>query len=128
MTNVIESKGYKYSVEKLNGFKRVTIEIPDGITPRGADCVTRSTVPGKLAICKVAVIDDDFNVAVSECMYEVTTTDKDKAEAELNRKHPGQKIKVQNIMEKDGETYGVPRDLFQAIAVHVTRPESQQKK
>lgn len=125
MAKTYESKGFVYSVERVGNVTRVTVDIPDGIQPKGADCVTRTTLAGKFAFCKVAELTDDLTVNITECAYEVSTNDKEKAQAELNRKHPGKKIVVQEIKVKDGETVGIPRDLFHALAVNVTRPDSQ---
>lgn len=130
MNEIIKANGYELEkVEETTEKSVYMLTIPAGSTVKGADCVTRTTLPACYASYDwyEVAIENGAPVVVthSNCAI-VSTPDPVKAKAELERVHKATVI-VHSVDRAQGETLGIPKVIFNEIATHAERPASQTK-
>ena len=125
---------------KANGYELEKVEetaekvvymltVPAGIAVKGADCVTRTTLPACYANYdwyEVAIENGAPVVVTHTNSAIVSTPDPVKAKAELERVHKATVV-VHSVNREHGETLGIPKVIFNEIACHAERPASQSK-
>lgn len=130
MNEVIKANGYALEkVEEIEGKAVYMLTIPAGGTVKGADCVTRTTLPSCYASYNwyEVAIENGAPVVVTHtnCAI-VSTPDPVKAKAELERVHKTTVV-VHSVDRAQGETLGIPKVIFNEIATRAERPASQSK-
>ena len=130
MNEIIKSNGYELEKVEETAEKSVyMLTIPAGSTVKGADCVTRTTLPACYASYDwyEVAIENGAPVVVthSNCAI-VSTPDPVKAKAELERVHKATVV-VHSVDRAQGETLGIPKVIFNEIATRAERPASQTK-
>lgn len=124
-----ELNGYTYTTEILeDGSTSVTIKINPSAILKGSDCVTRTVLPTVYAAYTAyyVAIDGDGVPFMSQSDGEtvVSTDDIVKAKAELEKTLKCTVV-VHGVRKECAGTYGIPKELFSALALPVTRPDSQ---
>nr|DAO44905.1 MAG TPA: hypothetical protein [Caudoviricetes sp.] len=130
MNEIIKANGYELEkVEETTEKAVYMLTIPNGSAVKGADCVTRTTLPACYASYDwyEVAIENGAPVVVthSNCAI-VSTPDPVKAKAELERVHKATVV-VHSVDRAQGETLGIPKVIFNEIATHAERPASQTK-
>ena len=130
MNEIMKANGYELEkVEETTEKVVYMLTVPVGTSVKGADCVTRTTLPACYATYDWydVAIENGAPVVVthSNCAI-VSTPDLVKAKAELERVHKATVV-VHNVNREQGETLGLPKVIFSEIACRAERPASQTK-
>lgn len=105
----------------------ITITRPVNDKPKSTACVSRTVKAGTVARVKYARFNDDFSVESGEIVKQFDgVLDAEKVEKTLHNMEPCTKWQVLDLQPKDENTLGIPRDVFNAVAVPIERPLSQQ--
>ena len=118
-----------WKIEKTtndNGTETITITHPINDKPRSTACVSRTVKAGTVARVKYARFNDDFSVESGEMVKQFDgVLDAEKVEKALHNAEPYTKWQVLDVQPKDENTLGIPREVFNAVAVPIDRPLSQ---
>lgn len=105
----------------------ITITRPIDDKPKSTACVSRTVKAGTVARVKYARFNDDFSVESGEMMKQFDgVLDAAKVEKALHNAEPCTKWQVLDVLPKEENTLGIPRYIFNAVAVPIDRPLSQQ--
>lgn len=119
-----------WTIEKTtndNGTETIAITRPINDKPKSTVCVSRTVKAGTVARVKYARFNDDFSVDTGELVKQFDgVLDAEKVEKALHNMEPCTKWQVLDVQPKDENTLGIPREVFNAIAVPIDRPLSQQ--
>lgn len=119
-----------WTIEKTtndNGTETITITRPINDKPKSTVCVSRTVKAGTVARVKYARFNDDFSVDIGELVKQFDgVLDAEKVEKALHNMEPCTKWQVLDVQPKDENTLGIPREVFNAVAVPIDRPLSQQ--
>jgi len=118
-----------WKIEKnvIDGNEIITITRPIGDKPKSTACVSRTVKAGTIAYVKYARIKDDFTLDVGEMVRQFDAVmDAEKVEKALHNEEPITKWQVLEVSVASESTLGIPRDVFNAVAVPIDRPLSQQ--
>lgn len=119
-----------WTVEKTtndNGTETIIITRPINDKPKSTACVSRTVKAGTVARVKYARFNDDFSVESGEIVKQFDgVLDAEKVEKALHNMEPCTKWQVLEVQPKDENTLGIPREVFNAVAVPIDRPLSQQ--
>lgn len=119
-----------WTIEKTtndNGTETITITRPTNDKPKSTACVSRTVKAGTVARVKYARFNDDFSVDTGELVKQFDgILDAKKVENALHSSEPCTKWQVLDVQPKDENTLGIPREVFNAVAVPIDRPLSQQ--
>lgn len=119
-----------WTIEKTtnsNGTETIKITRPANDKPKSTACVSRTVKAGTIARVKYARFNDDFSVESGEIVKQFDgVLDVDKVEKALHNAEPCTKWQVLDVQPKDANTLGIPRYVFNAVAVPIDRPLSQQ--
>lgn len=119
-----------WTIEKTtndNGTETITITRPINDKPKSTVCVSRTVKAGTVARVKYARFNDDFSVDTGELVKQFDgVLDAEKVEKALHNSEPCTKWQVLDVQPKDENTLGIPREVFNAVAVPIDRPLSQQ--
>lgn len=119
-----------WTIEKItndNGTETITITRPVNDKPKSTACVSRTVKAGTVARVKYARFNDDFSVDTGELVKQFDgVLDAEKVEKALHNAEPCTKWHVLDVQPKDENTLGIPREIFNAVAVPIDRPLSQQ--
>lgn len=119
-----------WTIEKTtndNGTETIIITRPINDKPKSTVCVSRTVKAGTVARVKYARFNDDFSVESGEIVKQFDgVLDVEKVEKALHNMEPCTKWQVLDVQPKDENTLGIPREVFNAVAVPVDRPLSQQ--
>lgn len=119
-----------WKIEKTtndNGTETIVITRPINDKPKSTACVSRTVKAGTVARVKYARFNDDFSVDTGELAKQFDgVLDVEKVEKALHNAEPCTKWQVLNVQLKDENTLGIPREVFNAVAVPIERPLSQQ--
>lgn len=115
------------SKTESDGIETITITRPVGDKPKSTACVSRTVKAGTVARVKYARFNDDFSVDTGEIVKQFDgVLDAEKVEKVLHNMEPCTKWQVLDVQPKDENTLGIPREVFNAVAVPIDRPISQQ--
>lgn len=110
-----------------NGTETIIITRPINDRPKSTACVSRTVKAGTVAHVKYARFNDDFSVESGELVKQFDgIMDAEKVEKALHNAEPCTKWQVLDVQPKDENTLGIPREVFNAVAVPIERPISQQ--
>lgn len=119
-----------WTIEKTtndNGTETIIITRPINDKPKSTACVSRAVKAGTVARVKYARFNDDFSVDSGEMVKQFEgVMDAEKVEKALHNMEPCTKWQVLEVQPKDENTLGIPREVFNAVAVPIDRPLSQQ--
>lgn len=119
-----------WTIEKTtndNGTETITITRPINDKPKSTACVSRTVKAGTVARVKYARFNDDFSVESGEIVKQFDgVLDVEKVGKTLHNAEPTTKWQVLDVQPKDESTLGIPREVFNAVAVPIDRPLSQQ--
>lgn len=119
-----------WTIEKTtndNGTETIAITRPINDKPKSTVCVSRTVKAGTVARVKYARFNDDFSVDTGEIVKQFDgVLDAEKVEKALHNMEPCTKWQVLDVCPKDENTLGIPREVFNAVAVPIDRPLSQQ--
>lgn len=119
-----------WTIEKTtndNGTETITITRPINDKPKSTVCVSRTVKAGTVARVKYARFNDDFSVDTGEFVKQFDgVLDAEKVEKALHNMEPCTKWRVLDVQPKDENTLGIPREVFNVVAVPIDRPLSQQ--
>lgn len=119
-----------WTIEKTtndNGTETITITRPINAKPKSTACVSRTVKAGTVARVKYARLNDDFSVETGELVKQFDgVLDAEKVEKALHNMEPCAKWQVLDVQPKNENTLGIPREVFNAVAVPIDRPLSQQ--
>lgn len=119
-----------WTIEKTtndNGTETITITRPINDKPKSTACVSRTVKAGTVARVKYARFNDDFSVDTGELVKQFDgVLDAEKVNKALHNAEPCTKWQVLDVQPKDENTLGIPREVFNAVAVPIDRPLSQQ--
>ena len=119
-----------WTIEKTtndNGTETITIIRPINDKPKSTACVSRTVKAGTVARVKYARFNDDFSVDTGELVKQFDSVlDAEKVEKALHNMEPCTKWQVLDVQTKAENTLGIPREVFNAVAVPIDRPLSQQ--
>lgn len=119
-----------WKIEKTtndNGTETIIITRPINDKPKSTACVSRTVKAGTVARVKYARFNDDFSVESGEIVKQFDgVLDAEKVEKALHNAEPSTKWQVLDVQPKDENTLGIPREVFNAVAVPIDRPLSQQ--
>lgn len=119
-----------WTIEKTtndNGTETITIIRPVNDKPKSTACVSRTVKAGTVARVKYARFNDDFSVESGEIVKQFDgVLDAEKVGKALHNMEPCTKWQVLDVQPKDENTLGIPREVFNAVAVPIDRPLSQQ--
>nr|DAP29005.1 MAG TPA: hypothetical protein [Caudoviricetes sp.] len=119
-----------WTIEKTindNGTETIIITRPINDKPKSTACVSRTVKAGTVARVKYARFNDDFSVDTGELVKQFEgVLDVEKVEKALHNAEPCTKWQVLGVQPKDENTLGIPREVFNAVAVPIERPLSQQ--
>lgn len=105
----------------------ITIIRPINDKPKSTVCVSRTVKAGTVARVKYARFNDDFSVESGELVKQFDgVLDSEKVGKILHNVEPCTKWQVLDVHPMDENTLGIPRDVFNAVAVPIDRPLSQQ--
>lgn len=105
----------------------ITIIRPINDKPKSTACVSRTVKAGTVARVKYARFKNDFSVESGEIVKQFDgVLDAEKVEKALHNSDPCTKWKVLDVQPKEENTMGIPREVFNTIAVPIDRPLSQQ--
>ena len=119
-----------WTIEKTtndNGIETITITRPINDKPKSTACVSRTVKAGTVARVKYARFNDDFSVDTGELVKQFDgVLDAEKVGKALHDMEPCTKWQVLDVQPRDENTLGIPREVFNAVAVPIDRPLSQQ--
>lgn len=119
-----------WTIEKTtndNGTETIIITRPINDKPKSTACVSRTVKAGTIARVKYARFNDDFSVESGEMVKQFDgVLDAEKVKKTLHNAEPCTKWQVLEVQPKDENTLGIPREVFNAVAVPIDRPLSQQ--
>lgn len=119
-----------WTIEKTtndNGTETIIITRPINDKPKSTACVSRTVKAGTIARVKYARFNDDFSVESGEIVKQFDgVLDAEKVGKTLHNAEPCTKWQVLDVQPKDENTLGIPREVFNAVAVPIDRPLSQQ--
>lgn len=119
-----------WTIEKTtndNGTETIVITRPINDKPKSTACVSRTVKAGTVARVKYARFNEDFSVDSGELVKQFDgVLDAEKVEKALHNMEPCTKWQVLGVQPKDENTLGIPREVFNAVAVPIERPLSQQ--
>lgn len=119
-----------WTIEKTtndNGTETIIITRPINDKPKSTACVSRTVKAGTVARVKYARFNDDFSVESGEIVKQFDgVLDAEKVEKALHNMEPCTKWQVLDVQPKEENTLGIPREVFNAVAVPIDRPLSQQ--
>ena len=119
-----------WTIEKTtndNGTETIIIIRPINDKPKSTACVSRTVKAGTVARVKYARFNDDFSVDSGEIVKQFDgVLDVEKVEKALHNAEPCTKWQVLDVQPKEENTLGIPREVFNAVAVPIDRPLSQQ--
>lgn len=119
-----------WTIEKTsndNGTETIIITRPINDKPKSTVCVSRTVKAGTVARVKYARFNDDFSVDTGELVKQFGgVLDAEKVEKALHNAEPCTKWQVLDVQPKEENTLGIPREVFNAVAVPIERPLSQQ--
>lgn len=119
-----------WTIEKTtndNGTETIIITRPINDKPKSTACVSRTVKAGTVARVKYARFNEDFSVESGELVKQFDgVLDAEKVEKALHNMEPCTKWQVLDVQRKDENTLGIPREVFNAVAVPIDRPLSQQ--
>lgn len=119
-----------WTIEKTtndNGTETIVITRPTNDKPKSTACVSRTVKAGTVARVKYARFNDDFSVESGEMVKQFDgVLDAEKVGKALHSSEPCTKWQVLDVQPKEENTLGIPRDIFNAVAVPIDRPLSQQ--
>lgn len=119
-----------WTIEKTtndNGTETIIITRPINDKPKSTTCVSRTVKAGTVARVKYARFNDDFSVESGELVKQFDgVLDAEKVEKALHNAEPCTKWQVLDVKLKDENTLGIPREVFNTVAVPIDRPLSQQ--
>ena len=105
----------------------ITITRPINDKPKSTACVSRTVRGGTVGRVKYARFNDDFSVDTGEMVKQFDgVLDAEKVEKALHNIEPCTKWQVLDPQPQDENTSGIPREGFNAVAVPIERPLSQQ--
>ena len=105
----------------------ITIVRPIDDKPRSTECVSRTVKAGTIAHVQIATIDDDFNIVIDDGVRQFDKIlDEEGIIKEIRKNNVQAKVKVTEFKVAQEDILGIPRDIFNAVAVKVERPLSQQ--
>ena len=118
-----------WKIEKItndNGTETIAITRPINDKPKSTACVSRTVKAGTVARVKYARFTDDFSVESGEMVKQFDgVLDAEKIEKSLHNAEPCTKWQVLDVQPKEENTMGIPREVFNAVAVPIERPLSQ---
>jgi hypothetical protein len=115
------------TVNETDNTETIIITRPINDKPKSTACVSRTVKAGTVARVKYARFNDDFSVESGELVKQFDgVLDAEKVEKALHNAEPCTKWQVLDVQPKDENTLGIPRDVFNAVAVPIERPLSQQ--
>ena len=115
------------TVNESENTETIIITRPINDKPKSTACVSRTVKAGTVARGKYARFNDDFSVDTGEIVKQFDgVLDAEKVEKALHNAEPSTKWQVLDVQPKDENTLGIPRDVFNAVAVPIERPLSQQ--
>lgn len=113
--------------KESDGIETIVITRPIGDKPKSTVCVSRTVKAGTIAYVKYARIKDDFTLDTGELVKQFDTVmDSEKVAKTLHNQEPTTKWQVLEVSVATESTLGIPRDVFNAVAVPIDRPLSQQ--
>lgn len=119
-----------WTIEKTtndNGTETIIITRPINDKPKSTACVSRTVKAGTVARVKYARFNEDFSVESGEMVKQFDgILNAEKVEKALHNAEPCTKWQVLDVQPKDENTLGIPRDVFNTVAVPIDRPLSQQ--
>lgn len=119
-----------WTIEKTtndNGTETITIIRPINDKSKSTACVSRTVKAGTVARVKYARFNDDFSVDTGELVKQFDgVLDAGKVKKALHNMEPCTKWQVLDVQSKHENTLGIPREVFNAVAVPIDRPLSQQ--
>lgn len=117
----------KKTINESENTETIIITRPINDKPKSTVCVSRTVKAGTVAHVKYARFNDDFSVESGELVKQFDgVMDAEKVEKALHNMEPCTKWQVLEVQPKDENTLGIPRDVFNAVAVPIERPLSQQ--
>ena len=117
----------KKTVNESDNTETIIITRPINDKPKSTACVSRTVKAGTVARVKYARFNDDFSVESGELVKQFDgVMDAEKVERALHNMEPCTKWQVLDVQPKDENTLGIPREVFNAVAVPIDRPLSQQ--
>lgn len=115
------------NLNESDNTETITITRPINDKPKSTACVSRTVKAGTVARVKYARFNDDFSVDTGELVKQFDgVLDAEKVEKALHNAEPCTKWQVLDVQPKDENTLGIPREVFNAVAVTIDRPLSQQ--
>lgn len=118
-----------WTVNKIesDGIETITITHPVGDKPKSTACVSRTVKAGTIVAYQYARVNDNFELETGEELKQFDELlDDEKALKKLHNIEPTTKFKITGIRTADENTLGIPREVFNAVAVPIDRPLSQQ--
>lgn len=119
-----------WTIEKTtndNGTETITITRPINDKPKSTACVSRTVKAGTVARVKYARFNDDFSLDTGELVKQFDgVLDAEKVNKVLHNAEPCTKWQVMDVQPKYKNTLGIPREVFNAVAVPIDRLLSQQ--
>lgn len=117
-----------WTIEKTtndNGTETITITRPINDKPKSTACISRTVKAGTVARVKYARFNDDFSVDTGELVKQFDgVLDAKKVEKALHNSEPCTKWQVLEVQPKDENILGIPREVFNVVAVPIDRPLS----
>lgn len=115
------------TVNESENIETIIITRPINDKPKSTVCVSRTVKAGTVARVKYARFKDDFSVESGELVKQFDgILNAEKVEKALHNMEPCTKWQVLDVQPKDENTLGIPREVFNAVAVPIDRPLSQQ--
>lgn len=115
------------TMNEADNTETIIITRPINDKPKSTACVSRTVKAGTVARVKYARFNDDFSVDIGELVKQFDgVLDAEKVEKELHNAEPCTKWQVLDVQPKNENTLGIPREVFNTVAVPVDRPLSQQ--
>lgn len=115
------------TVNESENTETIIITRPINDKPKSTVCVSRTVKAGTVARVKYARFNDDFSVDTGELVKQFDgVLDAEKVKKALHNMEPCTKWQVLDVQPKDENTLGIPREVFNAVAVPIDRPFSQQ--
>ena len=115
------------TVNESENTETIIITRPISDKPKSTACVSRTVKAGTIARVKYARFNDDFSVESGEMVKQFDgVMDAEKVAKALHNAEPITKWQVLEVKVAEGNTLGIPREVFAAVAVPIDRPLSQQ--
>lgn len=115
------------TVNESENTETIIITRPINDKPKSTACVSRTVKAGTVARVKYARFNDDFSADTGELVKQFEgVLDVEKVEKALHNAEPCTKWQVLDVQPKDENILGIPREVFNAVAVPIDRPLSQQ--